>query len=306
MDDFKLNHERLLEMSLKEESLALSSGIGLASVAVSYVLWNSDEGDNVPFQAFEVFKDEIIESICKPNKITALHYYLYFFQDMEEEVSDVYGKDRFELVFKVLEEIDMLPELPIPDFENCSCQEEEEEGLIKTENVCDCERILSQWIGYVKKNCSVIDQLIVHGAFQYLFQDRHFLHDFHRVLAKWIEENMNYIEENYPDHLVLVKKRFRRHRFPVWLKQAVFYRDKGTCVLCRNDLSNLIRTVNKIHIDHIVPLELYGSNDASNMQLLCSTCNTKKGARSTKTSNLHAPYWNLDKDMFAEDEDERQ
>ncbi|MEH7000848.1 HNH endonuclease [Priestia megaterium] len=305
-------------MALKEENLALSSGIGLASIAVSYLLFDGEH--NYPSEAFDIFKDEVIESIHKPNKVTALHYYLYFFQDIEEELSNsLGGEDTFRLIFKTLEEIGMLPNLPLPDFENCSCQKEEsEEEEENFENIlekamsaendaeCDCELLLDRWKGYVVENCREIDQLIVHGAFQYLFQDRHFLHDFHIVLAKWVEENMNYIEENYPDHLVLVKKRFRRQRFPVWLKEAVFYRDKGTCVLCRNDLSNLIRTVNKIHIDHIVPLELYGTNDASNMQLLCSTCNTKKGARSTKTSNLHAPYWNLDKDMFEEDDDEQQ
>lgn len=296
-------------MSLKEESLALSSGMGLAAAAVSYILWDSKEsfwinkeGDNLPFQAFNQFKDEIIKSIFKPDKVTALHYYLYFFQDVEAEVYDEYDEERFKVIFEILGEIDMIPDLPIPDFENCDCQKE---GSIyndpKGDLICKCGFLLSEWTDYVTENCKEINQLIVHGAFQYLFQDRNFLHKFHIVLARWIEKQINYIEENYSDYLVLVKKRFRRHRFPIWLKQAVFYRDKGTCVLCRIDLSNLIRTVNKIHIDHIVPLELYGTNDASNMQLLCSTCNTSKGARSTKTSNLHAPYWNLDKDMFGVD-----
>ncbi|WP_329767411.1 HNH endonuclease [Bacillus nitratireducens] len=49
-----------------------------------------------------------------------------------------------------------------------------------------------------------------------------------------------------------------------------------------------------MHIDHIVPLQLFGSNDASNFQLLCETCNTSKGARSTATSSVNIPFWNLD------------
>ncbi|OQP09823.1 hypothetical protein B1692_16745, partial [Geobacillus thermoleovorans] len=46
-------------------------------------------------------------------------------------------------------------------------------------------------------------------------------------------------------------------------------------------------------IDHIVPLNLFGSNDASNMQLLCERCNTSKGDRSTDTSFINVPFWNL-------------
>ena len=33
------------------------------------------------------------------------------------------------------------------------------------------------------------------------------------------------------------------------------------------------------HVDHIMPLSLGGSNDKKNIQLLCETCNLKKGAR---------------------------
>nr|WP_232713460.1 HNH endonuclease signature motif containing protein [Bacillus xiapuensis] len=43
----------------------------------------------------------------------------------------------------------------------------------------------------------------------------------------------------------------------------------------------------------MVPLELFGTNDASNMQLLCETCNTSTGVRSTATSSVNVPFWNL-------------
>ncbi|WP_346657776.1 HNH endonuclease signature motif containing protein [Bacillus cereus group sp. BfR-BA-01355] len=48
-----------------------------------------------------------------------------------------------------------------------------------------------------------------------------------------------------------------------------------------------------MHLDHIIPLDVYGSNDASNFQLLCERCNTSKGARFTTTSLVSTPVWNL-------------
>ena len=56
-------------MATKDEHLALSSGIGLAGIAVS------NFGD-YSFEAFSCFKDEIIQSLIKPSKLTAVHHYL--------------------------------------------------------------------------------------------------------------------------------------------------------------------------------------------------------------------------------------
>lgn len=110
-------------------------------------------------------------------------------------------------------------------------------------------------------------------------------------LSEFIESYIDDIREAYSEN-VTKKGRIKRTHFPKWLTNAVFYRDKGICTICRCDLSNLIRTQNTIHIDHIVPLDVFESNDASNFQLLCETCNTSKGARSTETSSINVPFWN--------------
>ena len=277
----------MVQLNLKEENLALSSGVGLAGQAVS-LFW-----EGYAYIAFGMYPDEIINSIVKPNKLTAVHIYLYSLQDISQEVDNLRKnlddlEEVYNFISRTLNEVNLYPDLPVPNFEEC---EGDEHG--HWDDNCSCSKALKKWIDYVEKNSTKINNLIVHSAFQFLFQDRQFLHDFHLELADWVEDNMQYIEENYSDYLV-AKKRFRRQHFPVWLKQAVLYRDKGTCVLCRADLSKLMRTINNVHIDHIVPLDVYGSNDASNMQLLCATCNTKKGARSTKTSKMNAPFWNLD------------
>ncbi|MED4011126.1 HNH endonuclease [Priestia aryabhattai] len=280
-------------MDLKEESLALSSGISVAGTAITEFYRRHSEGDL--YELFDLFKGKILLSMIKPNKYTALHHFLAFHQRVMVYVDDIrrvaeHPIEIFVFIERTLKEANLTPNLPVPILKECRGYEHDVKWW---DFECDCSKALKDWVKHIDKHRDYIDKLIVHSAFQTLFQDRQFLHDFHSQLANWTEENINYIGHTYGDYLVS-KKRFRRQHFPVWLKQAIFYRDKGTCVLCRTDLSRLVRTINKIHIDHIVPLDSYGSNDASNMQLLCSTCNTSKGARSTKTSKMNAPFWNLD------------
>ncbi|TXR66492.1 HNH endonuclease [Bacillus sp. AR8-1] len=268
-------------MALKEEFLALSSGVYLASCAVGYL----DEHASI---AFEDFKEEIIDSIVRPKKRTALHVYLDSFGSMADHLRDAKEGDLekdFKLVTELLKEVNLEAELPELNLDSCAedCQHDG----------CECDKILDQYFDYVYEHSSVIDARIVQAAFQILFQDRQFLRKFHLELARFIEKNMDAIRERHSDH-VTQRGYIKRRPFPVWLKTAVFHRDKGTCTFCRRDLTHLVRPQNIKHIDHIVPLALYGSNDASNFQLLCETCNTSKGARSTKTSAVNVPFWNLD------------
>lgn len=48
---------------------------------------------------------------------------------------------------------------------------------------------------------------------------------------------------------------------------------RGRCAHCGESIAS------RYHADHIVPLKLGGTNDANNIQLLCPTCNLKKGAK---------------------------
>jgi predicted RNA-binding Zn-ribbon protein involved in translation (DUF1610 family) len=50
-------------------------------------------------------------------------------------------------------------------------------------------------------------------------------------------------------------------------------KQKNKCVACNKNISK------SYHIDHIFPLALGGNNKISNIQLLCPTCNVKKGAK---------------------------
>jgi 5-methylcytosine-specific restriction endonuclease McrA len=48
---------------------------------------------------------------------------------------------------------------------------------------------------------------------------------------------------------------------------------KGKCPICRGLLTSLVE------VDHIMPIALGGTNESSNLQLLCRSCNRSKGAK---------------------------
>lgn len=63
----------------------------------------------------------------------------------------------------------------------------------------------------------------------------------------------------------------QREPIPEDVKFEVWRRDNGKCVMCS--------TNEKLEFDHIIPFSKGGSNTARNIQLLCESCNRKKGAR---------------------------
>ena len=54
----------------------------------------------------------------------------------------------------------------------------------------------------------------------------------------------------------------------------LFKLQSGKCAYCKSDLK-----VTGKHLDHIMPLVKGGANSDRNVQLLCPSCNTKKGAK---------------------------
>lgn len=128
-------------------------------------------------------------------------------------------------------------------------------------------------------------------VFETLFQNRVFLKKFNILLSQKIKE-IPFSEEN-TDILKSVGVLQRCSYCPTWLKDALFFREKGKCAICSCDLSRLLNTDTKPNIDHIVPLALGGTNDPSNFQWICFTCNNQKLGLTIITTNKYNTFWEL-------------
>ncbi|MGB2923698.1 MAG: HNH endonuclease [Limnothrix sp.] len=65
---------------------------------------------------------------------------------------------------------------------------------------------------------------------------------------------------------------------PTSVRQYVYQRDNYQCQRCGQPHHET-----KLSVDHIIPLAKGGSNDISNLQTLCLSCNQKKGSRQNTT-----------------------
>lgn len=74
-------------------------------------------------------------------------------------------------------------------------------------------------------------------------------------------------------HFRRSQKKKNGGRFTATQVSALYQAQRGLCVSCRGKLGD------SYHRDHVVPLSLGGSNDISNIQLLCEFCNLSKGAK---------------------------
>ena len=63
----------------------------------------------------------------------------------------------------------------------------------------------------------------------------------------------------------------RRGHIPAAVRRAVFERDEGRCTWCG--------ATENLHLDHVHPWVRGGEDTVENLQLLCRTCNLRKGAR---------------------------
>ena len=143
-------------------------------------------------------------------------------------------------------------------------------------------------IDWFDENINKFEELfsrMANESFFILFANRQFLLDFNNVTKETVWET------DFPKNRLAKKGTIKRVAIPKWVKSAVYHREKGRCTFCNTDLTNLVNTFTKSNYDHIVPLDLYGTNDPSNIQLTCETCNKKKTNKKGATSSYYIPWW---------------
>ena len=130
-------------------------------------------------------------------------------------------------------------------------------------------------------------QIVIPSAFHVLFGDRNFLLSLNLKLRDLLKEKGKSL---LPDTLDQNGK-IRRAHIPVWVRKAIFFRDRGECQSCGKDISGLRTPFSNIHLDHIIPLADFGNNDPTNLQLACSECNQMKGMKINAERARYVPYW---------------
>lgn len=128
---------------------------------------------------------------------------------------------------------------------------------------------------------------ITESVFNLLFSDRNVLFCFQRRISEYIKTLSAQQNPILASNGVVARANY----IPSWLEKAIYFRDQGRCQLGFHDISGLNSPNIAVHLDHMVPLAAGGSNDPTNFQLTCGTCNTSKGPRTTVIPAQYEPYW---------------
>jgi hypothetical protein len=153
---------------------------------------------------------------------------------------------------------------------------------------CDDDEDTDEYYEKLINQYKMLTPQIVNETFTILYNDKILMRTFNEDISEIIKKMK---KSDYPHLLKKDGVIYRCTYLPQWLKDGIFFRDKGRCQLCGKDLTRLLRSDNKIHFDHIVPLELGGNNDPTNYQILCEGCNTAKRDRHCGTRNLIQVFW---------------
>lgn len=145
-------------------------------------------------------------------------------------------------------------------------------------------RRVQNWYKLNKKKFELLADKLCDDVFYILFSNRILLQKFNKIISRDFEK-FKFLKSELNE-----RGKIKRVTIPKWVKKAVFHRDKGRCVICTTDLSGVINKLEPQNFDHIVPLDLFGVNDPTNVQLLCKKCNSEKLNRNTNSSSFYE-HW---------------
>jgi hypothetical protein len=227
-------------------------------------------------------EDIFIERALRFNKETLLHHYIettiwnYYNKNIRK-----YGGDYIHYIFffkSLLEAYNVASIF----FDRIGDDEESTDEDVLNKLNKNFERKWHQYESDFRK----LFNKIAKDVFYIYFGNRNLLLCFNKIVADTVAETV------FQKECLTQKGLIKRKHIPQWVKKAVFSRDKGRCNKCTRDLTGLIAVDQKQHYDHIVPLNLSGANDPSNIQLLCEKCNLKKSGNIIETSQLYLKWWN--------------
>lgn len=224
----------------------------------------------------EIFRSRL----KKPQKDTLLHDFLRQSLDLEYEYFE--SKVSYSDIIQEYEKILDTYNVSFSQIKECDIVEDDDMALEKI------REIEFQHINHLKALLSPVFEQIIDESFTILFGDRMFLLRFNEIIATVIRKME---KSDYPEILKNDGVVMRASYIPQWLKVAIFHRDKGRCQVCGKDLSNLLYLGEQVHYDHVIPLNLGGSNDPTNFQLLCMEHNLSKSGTQIITSERYQTYW---------------
>lgn len=228
----------------------------------------SPKGEDYIEDYFKPTNPEFRSRIAVPNKATILHDFISVanYNDWEWYV----GHADIEHVIKELSDMCHDANIDIPSWLT-----ETDFGVHKMEAYELLEKTTNQ---------------ISDPAFHILFSDHEFLFRFQTIVASVVKKMKR---EDYPGTLEKDGVLKRLPYIPQWLRNAIFYRDKGHCQICRKDLTGLLTPQydRELQYDHIIPLNESGTNDPTNFQLACEHCNTSKQDTVIFSVPVTFTYW---------------
>lgn len=227
---------------------------------------------------------DLLKGIATFSKVSLLHHYIYAMIAVAHRHEYRKNADFYEEGPELIQGIEQMlqayevPFLPFKEFRP---------AIPVDETNTREEYPFYQWFLSQEESFEELWEKQTDEAFYLLFANRAFLLRFNQAVAEYIRSGKATIPKEYLDDMGYM----RRAYLPVWVRDALYFRDHGRCVLCQMDLSGLLSTDRVDHFDHMIALGAHGVNDPSNIQLLCEACNLRKGNRPHVTGIRYCPWW---------------
>ncbi|EKO3573771.1 HNH endonuclease [Vibrio metschnikovii] len=253
----------------------------------------------------DFYCDEQIFYLASPfQKYSAFHHFIefvvediYLEEAFEADIEELKGNKRTHSAVRQHYSLDKLPIERAFDFHEIEYQSFVSHLLsygksLSSFDINDLDSYMEET--RLSQSYEYLIRQTVKEIFHVLFQNRQLMLNFNEMLASGLELSMDEPVAEEAEIWFSKPGIIKRQSIPKWVQRAVYFRDRGRCVLCDKDLSGTVNLENHTNYDHIVPLAKHGFNDVSNIQLLCRECNQRKKDGNAITSNQYQSWYSYD------------